>query len=329
MPECTERARQRRRALSEFRPVGCSARMSASSAGTLRRGSPPLRSGSGCVTRRDRVVPSVRETAPMAVGSEGVPVDASVWSAPAVFPSDADLLVPPRDRDLTLAWRVLGAVVVVACCALVLWVLHPEPAAAEHHAERRRPRRPRLVPGVPARPPAARTGGSPGWSNDWFGGFPAGQFYFPVPALVTVRPRLVLPVQRRAQAHDRDRSGADAGGRVRVRARASACADRAPSSARSRRSASCSSRASRPARTRRPTQTAIQFNQRIMGGTLVSSLAGEYSFAFALTLALVRARRARVLGAHRPAQGARRGAVRRDGDVARRRRHLRRASARW
>ncbi len=33
-------------------------------------------------------------------------------------------------------------------------------------------------------------------------------------------------------------------------------------------------------------QTAVQFNQRIMGGTLVSSLAGEYSFAFALTLAL-------------------------------------------
>src|SRR4029078_1803559 len=32
--------------------------------------------------------------------------------------------------------------------------------------------------------------------------------------------------------------------------------------------------------------SAMQFNQRIMGGTLVSSLAGEYSFAFALTLAL-------------------------------------------
>ena len=38
----------------------------------------------------------------------------------------------------------------------------------------------------------------------------------------------------------------------------------------------------------------------------------------------VRARRARVLGPHRPAQGARRGAVRGDGDVARDRRDLRR-----
>ena len=112
----------------------------------------------------------------------------AVWTAPPVFPSGADLLLPPRDRDLTLAWRVLGAVVVVACCALVLWVLHPSlllrdttPNGGDLGAHVWFPAflRDHLLPDWRVA----------GWSNDWFGGFPAGQFYFPVPALVTVRPR--------------------------------------------------------------------------------------------------------------------------------------------
>ena len=220
----------------------------------------------------------------MAVGSEGMPVDAPVWTAPAVFPSGADLLVPPHDRDLTLAWRVLGIVVVLACCALVFWVLHPNlllrdttPNGGDLGAHVWFPAylRDHLLPDWRVA----------GWSNDWFGGFPAGQFYFPVPALVTVVLDVVLPYNVALKL-------TTAIGPVLMPFGAYAFA--------------------RGIRMRRPgpelsavatvcflffkgiatgtgasaEQTAVQFNQRIMGGTLVSSLAGEYSFAFALTLAL-------------------------------------------
>ena len=113
--------------------------------------------------------------AAMAVGSEGVPVDAPLWPPPAAIPRDSDLVVPPADRDLTLAWRWVGVAVVAACCVLVLWVLHPSlllrnttpnggdlgahvwfPAFLRYH----------LLPDWRVA----------GWSNDWFGGFPAGQF---------------------------------------------------------------------------------------------------------------------------------------------------------
>jgi hypothetical protein len=220
----------------------------------------------------------------MAVGSEGVPFDAPIWPPVAKFPTDADLLVPPRDRDLTLAWRVLGAAVVVSCCVVVLWVLHPSlllrdttPNGGDLGAHVWFPAflRDHLLPDWRVA----------GWSNDWFGGFPAGQFYFPVPALVTVLLDVVLPYNVALKL-------TTAFGPVLMPAAAYAFA--------------------RGIRMRRPgpelsavatvcflffkgvatgvnssaADTAVQFNQRIMGGTLVSSLAGEYSFAFALTLAL-------------------------------------------
>lgn len=220
----------------------------------------------------------------MAVGSEGVPVDPSVWTSPGVVPSDADVFLPPRDRDLTLAWRALGTAVVVACCALMLWVLHPElllrnttPNGGDLGAHVWFPAflRDHLLPNWRVA----------GWSNDWFGGFPAGQFYFPVPAIVTVILDTVLPYNvalklTTALGPVLMPAGAYAFGRgIRMRrpgpelsAVATVCflffkgiATGANASA---------------------GQTAVQFNQRIMGGTLVSSLAGEYSFAFALTLAL-------------------------------------------
>ena len=187
----------------------------------------------------------------MAVGSEGVPVDASVWPRPAAFPSGADLLVPPRDRDLTLAWRVLGAAVVVGVLRRSCSGSCTRACCCGHHAERRRPRRPRLVPGVPARPPAPELARR-GLVERLVRRLPGRPVLLPGPGDRDRRPRHGPAVQRRAQADDGDRSGADAGGRVRVRPRASACAGRAPSSARSPPSASCSSRASRPARTRRP-----------------------------------------------------------------------------
>ncbi|MGZ4713401.1 MAG: hypothetical protein ACXVK4_02575 [Acidimicrobiia bacterium] len=219
----------------------------------------------------------------MAVGSEAVPFDAARrW--PRAFPTALDRLLPPRDRDLTLLWRALGTVVVSACCVVVLVALHPSlllrdttPNGGDLGAHVWFPAflRDHLLPNWRVA----------GWSNDWFGGFPAGQFYFPVPALVTVALDVVLPYNVALKL-------TTAIGPVLMPAGAYAFA--------------------RGIRLRRPgpelcavatvcflffkgiattaaagtDRANIQFNQRIMGGTLVSSLAGEYSFAFALTLAL-------------------------------------------
>ena len=157
-----------------------------------------------------------------------------------------------------------------------------------------------------------------GWSPDWFGGFPAGQFYFPVPALVAVLARPGPAVQRRVQAR-RPRSVRCCCRSARTPSAAgSACAAPGPELfARSATSCSCSSRASRRGAPARRRQTTIQFNQRIMGGPLVSALAGEYSFTLALdarrSSSSARSRsRVRTGGARL----ARRGAARGDGAVA-------------
>src|SRR6478735_1845816 len=220
----------------------------------------------------------------MAVGSEGVPVDAPLWPPPAAIPRDSDLVVPPADRDLTVAWRAAGAAIVVASCGLVLWVLHPSlllrdttPNGGDLGAHVWFPAflRDHLLPNWRMA----------GWSDDWFGGFPAGQFYFPVPAIVTVLLDVVLPynvalklttaigpVLMPAAAYSFGRG-------IRMRRpgpELSAVATVCFLFFKGIATTSTSSAA----------DTAVQFNQRIMGGTLVSSLAGEYSFAFALTLAL-------------------------------------------
>ena len=201
-----------------------------------------------------------------------------------IFPSPADRLIPPRDRDVTLVWRIVGIVVVGVCCGLVLMVLEPRlllrnttPNGGDLGAHVWFPAylRDHLLPHWRVA----------GWSNDWFGGFPAGQFYFPLPALVTVVLDVFLPYNVALKL-------TTAIGPVAIPAAAYAFG--------------------RGLKMRRPApefcavaslfflyfqgistganaaadQTAIQFNQRIMGGTLVSALAGEYSFSMALALAL-------------------------------------------
>jgi 6-pyruvoyl-tetrahydropterin synthase related domain len=197
-------------------------------------------------------------------------------------PAPADAVVPPADRDLTIAWRVLAAVVVVACCALVLWQLNPRlllrnttanggdmgahvwfPAYLRDH----------LLPKFRVA----------GWSPDWFAGFPAGQFYFPLPALLVVLFDLVMPYNVAFKL-------VTALGPVALPAAAYAFG--------------------RGLKVRRPGpelfavattmflffkgvaadpgthDATIQFNQRIMGGPIVSALAGEYSFTLALAFGL-------------------------------------------
>lgn len=199
-----------------------------------------------------------------------------------VFPSATDRLIPPEDPDLARLWRVLGIFVVTACCGLVLWFLDPRlllrdttPNGGDLGAHVWFPAylRDHLLPNFRVA----------GWSNDWFGGFPAGQFYFPLPALFTVLLDVVLPYNIALKL-------TTAIGPVAMPAGAYAFA--------------------RGLRLRRPgpelcavgtvgflffkgvsattgTEMAtVQFNQRIMGGPLVSALAGEYSFSFALALGL-------------------------------------------
>jgi hypothetical protein len=219
----------------------------------------------------------------MVDGLAAVPVDAATSPRPLV-PSAVDLLVPPPDRDLTIAWRVLGALVVGACCILVLAVLHPSlllrdttPNGGDLGAHVWFPAylRDHLLPSWRVA----------GWSNDWFGGFPAGQFYFPVPALVTVILGVVLPYNVALKV-------TTAIGPVLMPLGAYAFARgirlRRPGPELSAVATVCFLFFKGIATNAAPgtDRSAIQFNQRIMGGTLVSSLAGEYSFAFALTLAL-------------------------------------------
>ncbi|HEX5587705.1 MAG TPA: hypothetical protein VFZ17_10375, partial [Acidimicrobiia bacterium] len=116
-----------------------------------------------------------------------------------------------------------------------------------------------------------------GWSPDYYAGFPAGQFYFPFPALLIVALDLVMPYNVAFKL-------VTALGPVALPASAYVFGR--------------GIRAPRPA----PALFAVgataflffkdggdatmRFDHHIMGGTLTSTLAGEYSFTIALALAL-------------------------------------------
>jgi hypothetical protein len=175
---------------------------------------------------------------------------------------------------------VLG-LAVVACCAYVLWQVRPDlllrnttanggdmaahvwfPAYLRDH----------LLPHWRVA----------GWSPEWYAGFPAGQFYFPIPALLTVVLDLVMPynvafkivtvigpVTLPAAAY------ACARGLGLPRIAATLCAP-----------AMVAFLFFKGAPGTSPAATSIAFNQGIMGGTLRSNLAGEFSYTLALALAL-------------------------------------------
>ena len=177
--------------------------------------------------------------------------------------------------------RLVPMLVVLACCAFVLWQMRPDlllrdttanggdmaahvwfPAYLRDH----------LLPHWRVA----------GWSPDWYAGFPAGQFYFPLPALLTVLGDLVMPynvafkivtvigpVALPAAAYACVRG-------LRVRHPAPVMAAPAMVVFLFFKGAPGSSSAA----------TSIAFNQGIMGGTLRSNLAGEFSYTIALALAL-------------------------------------------
>ena len=89
-------------------------------------------------------------------------------------------------------WRFVGLLVVLASCVTVLAALHPEllirnttTAGGDMGAHVWFPAylRDHLLPQWRIA----------GWAPDWFAGFPAGQFYFPLPAVLVLLGDLVLP----------------------------------------------------------------------------------------------------------------------------------------
>jgi hypothetical protein len=123
-----------------------------------------------------------------------------------------------------------------------------------------------------------------GWSNDFYDGFPAGQFYFPVPALLIVALNAVIPYNVAFKLVTalgpvllplgayvlgrglRARDPAPAGMAVGATAFLFFTGDPGSSPF---------------------DHNTVQFDQHIMGGNLASNLAGEFSYTLALALALL------------------------------------------
>jgi hypothetical protein len=201
---------------------------------------------------------------------------------PPEVPALADVALPPGDRDLVVVWRVLGVLVVAACCIVVLWQLDPRlllrdttanggdmgahvwfPAYLRDH----------LLPHWRVA----------GWSPDWFAGFPAGQFYFPLPAVITVVLGVVMPYNVAFKV-------VTALGLVLMPAAAYGLGRglnvRRPGPELFALSTTLFLFFKGVAAAPGTHDATIQFNQRIMGGPIVSALAGEYSFSLALTFGI-------------------------------------------
>ena len=189
---------------------------------------------------------------------------------------------PAHGRDPW--WRNLddwlGLAIVVACCVYILIQLQPDlvlrnttasggdmgahvwwPAYLRDH----------LLPWRIA-----------GWSPDFYAGFPAGQYYFPIPALLTVGLDVVIPYNVAFKLVTILGAVTPAGG-----AYVFAKGIRAPKPTPAAFAIAITSflfftgdPGTIDARRR-----TIAFNQRIMGGTLASTLAGEFSFTLALSFA--------------------------------------------
>ena len=186
-----------------------------------------------------------------------------------------------RDRSWWARLDVwIGLLVVAACCAFIFVQLEPSllfrnttPAGGDTAAHVWWPAylRDHLLPWRLS-----------GWSPDFYGGFPAGQFYFPIPALAivgldlvapynvafklgTVLGPLLMPIGAYVFARGlRLPRPAPAAFAVAATAFLFFIGDPGTSS----------------------TAQSIAFNQHIAGGSLASNLAGEFSYTLALALTL-------------------------------------------
>jgi hypothetical protein len=176
----------------------------------------------------------------------------------------------------------VGLLVVAACCVFVFVQLDPKlllrdttPAGGDTGAHVWWPAylRDHLLPWRLA-----------GWSPDFYAGFPAGQFYFPVPALLIVALNAVAPYNVAfklvtALGPVLLPLGAFVLGRG-LRAREPAPAGMAVG-------ATAFLFFTGDPGTSPFDHNTVQFDQHIMGGNLASNLAGEFSYTLALALALL------------------------------------------
>jgi hypothetical protein len=205
-------------------------------------------------------------------------------------PADArgtqlDAAASPPGRPRRPWWEGLetwtGAAIVVACCVFVLFQLQPDlllrnttPAGGDTGAHVWWPAflRDHLLP----------QGRIAGWAPDWFAGFPAGQFYFPFPALVIVALDTVLPYNIAFKV-------VTALGPIALPAGAYVFGRglRAPRPAPALFAVGATVLLFfKGAPGTDAEATRIAGNQHIMGGNLASNFAGEFSFTLALALAL-------------------------------------------
>src|SRR5215203_2343717 len=206
--------------------------------------------------------------------------------APADAPdAQVEAAAPPPARPRRPWWVRLeiwtGAAIVVACCVFVLFQLQPDlllrnttPAGGDTGAHVWWPAflRDHLLP----------QGRIAGWAPDWYAGFPAGQFYFPLPALLIVALDTLVPYSIAFKL-------VTALGAIALPAAAYVFGRglRAPSPAPVLFAVGATLFLffkGDPGTGVEATQ--IANNQHIMGGNLASTLAGEYSFTLALALGL-------------------------------------------
>jgi hypothetical protein len=211
-----------------------------------------------------------------------------VVTRPASVDAPADDVEPtarPRARRLPAWWDQLetwvGVGVVVACCVFVLFQLQPDlllrnttPAGGDTGAHVWWPDylREELLP----------KGRIAGWAPDWYAGFPAGQFYFPFPALVIVALDIALPYGVAFKL-------VTALGAIALPAAAYFFGRglRAPTPAPALFAVGATIFLFFKGDPGTDVEaTAIAGNQHIMGGNLASNFAGEFSFTLALALAL-------------------------------------------
>ena len=160
------------------------------------------------------------------------------YAGPMVATREADerareLIVPTTEKQRAdyVRWsdRIelwVGLAVVAACCIYIFVQLQPRLLFLDTTDRRRRHRRARLVPGVPARPPAAALPAR-GLVARLLRGLPGRAVLLPASGAADRHPRRRPPVQRRVQARDRARADPAPDRRVRVRSRhprAAACA---------------------------------------------------------------------------------------------------------
>jgi hypothetical protein len=206
--------------------------------------------------------------------------------APAGAPSDAfEASTPPTAHQPVQWWSRfetwVGVGVVAACCAFVLFQLQPDlllrnttTAGGDTGAHVWWPAylRDHLLP----------QGRIAGWAPDWYAGFPAGQFYFPLPALLIVALDTLVPYSIAFKL-------VTALGAIALPAAAYVFGRglRAPNPAPALFAVGATIFLffkGDPGTGVEATQ--IAGNHHIMGGNLASSLAGEYSFTLALALGL-------------------------------------------